>query len=192
MTQFAVRMIHEPEAEVAEVRLYSAIGQAVEGGMSASEFVSGLKQLPAHVHINMHYNSGGGNPFEAVAMATALKAHPGGYTAICDGVCASSATIPFSVATERKMRKGSMLMIHNPSLRMDGFVTEPELNKAANKLAAVTDSAVSFYVDSTGKSEDSIRRMMADETWLSPEEARNEGFATGTIGSGCCSGGAEF
>lgn len=183
MKQFAVKMMHEAGQNTAEVHLYNAIGSGFKGGVSAADFVGELKNLDESVHIEMHYNTGGGSPFEAVAMATALAAHPGGYTAIVDGLCASAATIPFSVAKVRRMRRGSMLMIHNPSQQADGLgsLTADDLRKVAAKLDAVTASAVGFYAESTGKSEQSILKMMNDETWLSPDEARQEGFVTETI-----------
>lgn len=182
MKEFAVRMLHEDGQKTAEVHLYNAIGGNFAGGVSASAFVDSIKGIPPDTHIEMHYNTAGGSPFEAVAMATALAAHPGGHTAIVDGLCASSATIPFSVASVRKMRKGSMLMIHEPwEVPTETPMRAADFSRKAVKLKAVTESAIGFYAEATGKSPESLAKMMADETWLSPEAAQQEGFATEEI-----------
>ncbi|WP_336206698.1 ATP-dependent Clp protease proteolytic subunit, partial [Leuconostoc suionicum] len=53
-----------------------------------------------------------------------------------------------------------------------------EMRKTADTLEKTGDSIVDIYSERTGISPDDIRNIMNDETWLSAEEAVEQGWAT--------------
>lgn len=156
----------------AELLLYDAIGGWF--GVDAKQFAQDLAAIDAEA-IVLRINSPGGDVFDARAMATAIKAHPGKITARIEGLCASAATYIATSCDEVEIAAGAFFMIHDPWTMAIG--SAPELRDTANLLDKVQGTLAADYASKTGKPVDEIKALMAAETWYSGQEAVDAGFA---------------
>jgi ATP-dependent Clp protease protease subunit len=77
---------------------------------------------------------------------------------------------------ERIMNESSLLMIHNAWTMAVG--NSAELRKQADDLEKITQASVEAYKSHSSISEEEIKELMDNETWILPEEALSYGFAT--------------
>jgi ATP-dependent Clp protease protease subunit len=179
----------DEEAEAAEeskdqatttalMRIYENIGEDFwsGGGVTAKRFADELASFGNIKRLNIHINSLGGDVFTAQAIHTIISDHNSKKTSYIDGVCASAATLIACGADQVIARHNTNYMIHEPwSLAVGDAGT---LRKAAADLDAVTVPILSVYKEQVkGKiSDGEIRQLMADETWMSADEALEYGF----------------
>ena len=138
---------------------------------TAASFQKDLKGLGEVSQINLHVNSPGGSVFEGIAIGNMLKKHNAHVTAYVDALAASIASVIVASCDEVIMPENSMLMIHNP---MSGiFGNASEMRKRADDLDKIAESSVITYLSKAGDklTEEKIKQIMADETWLSAQEA---------------------
>jgi ATP-dependent Clp protease protease subunit len=120
-------------------------------------------------------NSPGGECFAGAAIYNALREYSGHKTVRVDGVAASMASVIAMVGDEIHMSPGSTMMIHRPSVGAWGNVED--LKKAINMLEALEETIIPIYEKRTGLSKDAIFELLDKETWMSPTEAIELGFA---------------
>lgn len=125
--------------------------------------------------IRVRINSDGGDVLDGMTLYTMLKNHPAKVIAEVDGFCASIASVIAMAADEIVMGPGSHMMIHNPSA--GGRGEAHELRRQADNLDAMASQIADIYESRTGVGKDECLAMMADETWLTPDEAVARGFA---------------
>lgn len=147
-------------------------------GINAESFVTAVNDLKVKT-LNVRINSPGGDVFSARAMQTALRQHPANVVVHIDGLAASAATFLAMAAREVRISAGAFFMIHNGWTFL--FGNADELRKEANLLDAVDDSIANDYVSRTGLNKDVVITMMAEETWLSANDAVKHGFADQVI-----------
>lgn len=136
--------------------------------------INGLKDVDI---INVYINSYGGEVGEGLAIYNALKRHPAKVCTYCDGFAASIASVIFCAGYERYMYPASFLMIHNVWIYTAG--NADDLRKDADNLDKLSEGAVSVYLTVLkNAAEKELRDMLAAETWLTPHEALQYGFAT--------------
>lgn len=142
-------------------------------GITADELVAEIVniQTPA---INVHINSPGGNVFDGLAIANALKKHPATVTAINDSLAASIATIIMMGADARQAESNSLMMIHNAWGLAVG--DHHEMMKTAELLQKVTDTLAQEYANVGNLSKDEFLAAMDNETWYSAGEAADAGL----------------
>lgn len=160
----------ENEGDAASLYLYDAIGF---WNITAQEFVDQLNEIDAPV-INLYINSPGGDVFMARAMKTALERHSAKIIAHIDGIAASAASYLMMAAEEINIAEGAMVMIHNASGLCWG--NAESMRKTAGVLDKIDDTIVADYKKKTGLKESALKQMMADETWMKAEEAKDKGF----------------
>ena len=161
----------------AEIRIYGDIvDDTIWGGVSALSFAEEMDALGEVEKIKVYINSYGGSVSQGNAIYNMLKSHPAKVTTICDGFACSIASIIFLAGDFRIMNPGSILMIHEPWSRVTG--NADELAKEIEVLKKLTDQSVEIYARVTGLSQETIRQMLKEETWLLPQEAVELGFAT--------------
>lgn len=127
--------------------------------------------------INVYINSYGGEVAEALAIYSALKRNKATVHTYCDGFACSAATIIFAVGEKRTMGNIALLMIHN-CMSYVGYANSEEMRKAAEDNDKINQSSIEAYKKISTLSEDEIRDMMDNETWLTAEECLKFGFAT--------------
>lgn len=180
-----IRLAHEVcgiKDGVGEIRLYGEIvpsGWEYGEDKSAAGFLKEVKELQkgGAKSILLRINSPGGMCTDAVAMRSVI-ANAGfeSVTVRIEGMCASAATIPATIRGARvEIAEGSMYMVHNPWVSCVG--TADDLEAAAGRLRAISDTIAGFYSARTGMGEDEAHALMDAETWMTAEEAVEKGFA---------------
>ena len=119
--------------------------------------------------IELHINSPGGDAFEGMAIANAIRAYKGKTVGIIDGVCASAATMAAVTCGELRMHEASLFMVHEAATFAMGFAED--LEKQAGLLRQINDVLADMYERKTGASREQLAKWMADETWFTPAEA---------------------
>lgn len=123
----------------------------------------------------VHVNSSGGDVAEGLAIFNQLMEREEVVT-VCDGFACSMASAIFMAGKRRIMRPASLLMIHNAS--MDAGGNAEELRKAADDLETINNVAVSTYRSRISLSDEELKTLLDHETFITPEQAMEWGFAT--------------
>lgn len=159
----------------AKINIYEQIGESFwEEGISAKNFIAELDALDVDA-IDLHINSPGGSVFDGTAIYNSLKAHKANVIVTVDGIAASIASVIVMAGDTVRMPENAMLMIHDPYGMAVG--SSSVMRKAADTLEKIKDGIVSIYANKTKKDRAEIQQMMADETWISANEAVELGFA---------------
>lgn len=170
--------------DVATINIYGDIcSWAWEelGEVSSYNLSKQLDELTGVSQIDVYINSYGGEVAEGLAIYNALKrkAKSVKVNTYCDGFACSIASVIFMAGTERKMSKASLLMIHNAWTIAEGDAAA--LRKLADDMEIITSASVAAYMEVANISEVKLRHMMNKETWLTPENAVEIGFATSIV-----------
>lgn len=163
----------EGDASEATLYLYDVID--AYWGISAQMVAQAIAGLGKDVTLHLRINSPGGDVFEAEAMATAIRQHPGKTVAHIDGLAASAATRVASAAQEVEISEGSFYMIHNAWTIALG--DKRDMTAAAALLDKVDGTIVADYAKRTGETPEQIAAWMNDETWFTAQEAVDHKFA---------------
>lgn len=130
--------------------------------------------------INVYINSYGGEVAEGLAIYNALKRHKAKVTTYCDGFACSISSVIFMAGDERVMSNASLLMIHNALVSWTSGNAN-ELRKQADDLDVITQASINAYMESVNITEEELKNMLDAETWISPQDAIDKGFATSII-----------
>ena len=147
-----------------------------DSDMSANKLSKLLDELTDVSVINVCINSYGGEVAEGLAIYNALKRHKATIKTYCDGFACSIASVIFMAGDERIMGESSLLMIHNAWTWTQG--NAEELRKQADDLEKITQASVNAYKAHSTLTEEEIKALLDNETWILPEEAIEWGFAT--------------
>jgi ATP-dependent Clp protease, protease subunit len=142
-------------------------------GVDAQTFVKEFNAIDSDT-IHLRVNSPGGSVFDGTTIFNAIKQHKSKVTAHVDGLAASIASVIVLAADEVLMAENAFYMIHEPWSIMAG--SADELRKEAELLEKVRGTIAKTYMDKTGKEEEEILALMAEETWMTAEEALEFGF----------------
>lgn len=156
-----------PEAEIS---IYDQIGGF---GVSANEFIDGLKALGDVETINLRIASGGGSIVEGNTIFNALKRHSAKVITHIDSLAASMASVIAMAGDEVRMAENALLMIHNPWTASIGGAEQ--LRKDADLLDKMEANIRNSYARSN-KSAEELDELMAAETYFTAEEALEAGF----------------
>ena len=147
-----------------------------ESETSAEYFRKTLAEIPETDTIELHINSYGGSVKEGVAIYNQLKQKKcKEIVAYVDGFAYSIASIILQAADRRIMGLGTSLLIHNMWLSVSG--NAEELRKAADDLDVLMESNRQIYMEKVNIDEDQLIEMMNTETYLTPQQAVEMGFA---------------
>ncbi len=138
--------------------------------------------------IHLLIESPGGFLSDGLALYADLRARlRGGVTVTAEarGVVASAAVLPFLAADERGMSTGTQLMVHDPWSWVIAIGTADEIedgvSKSVSGLRASEKTLRDVMVERTGKSRQQVSAWLKAETWFSPDEAVEAGYATAVI-----------
>ena len=130
--------------------------------------------------INVHINSYGGEVAEGLAIYNMLRNHKAKVRTYCDGFACSIASVIFMAGDERIMGNASLLMVHNAWMWTYGNANQ--LRKDADDLDKITQASIEAYKVHVNITEEEIKELLDNETWLLPSEALEMGFATAIVG----------
>lgn len=147
-----------------------------ESETSAKYFKEALEEVSESDTIELHINSYGGSVKEGVAIYNLLKQKKcKEIVAYVDGIAYSIASIILQAADRRIMGLGTSILIHNIWLSIAG--NAEELRKAADDLDVLMESNKQIYLERVTITEEELTDMMNKETYLTPEQAVEMGFA---------------
>ena len=146
-----------------------------ESDVSGHELVQQLDQLDVDL-INVYINSYGGFVSEAWAIHNALKRHKAKIKTVCEGFACSAASLIFMAGDERIMLDTSALWIHNVQTFVAGDYKK--LQSEAEGAKKLNELGMQIYLEHVNLSKEELAAMMDKETWISPTEALEWGFAT--------------
>ena len=127
-------------------------------------------------NLTVHINSYGGSVSEGLAIYSLLRQFKGHLITIVDGFACSAASVIFMAGDERIVPESGILMIHNAWTSAQG--DSNAMKKAALDLEKITQPSVDIYCSKTGLSEEQIKKMMDEETWITSKEAYELNFST--------------
>ena len=167
----------EPFNMVTDLKGVRVLDLAIDGVIGAMTNTSSIiKSKLADKSIGtimLDINSPGGSVFEGMAILNALKDHPAKVHGKVSGLCASIASVILMGCDTIEMTKNSMIMMHMPMIETMG--NADELRKEALLLDRMKQNIVDAYKSKLKKDVD-VEGMLKEETWLSPEQAKDLGF----------------
>lgn len=164
-------------AKEADIYIYGDITSwtYLESDVSSYTLSREIKDIDADT-INVYINSYGGEVAEGLAIYNMLKRHKASVKTYCDGFGCSIASVIFMAGDERIMQPSSLLMIHNAI--QDATGNADELRKIADDLETISGVAFEAYRQHVNISDAELRGLLDAESWLTPDDAVQMGFAT--------------
>jgi ATP-dependent Clp protease, protease subunit len=158
------------------INMYDVVGQDYYsgGGITAKSVAAQIRAIGDRP-IEVHLNSPGGDMFEGIAIYNLLREHPQDVTVKVMGIAASAASIIAMAGNKIEIGAASFIMIHNCWVIAAG--NQNDLIGVAEWLKPFDIAMAALYSQQTGISFDDISKMMEAETWISGNEAIENGFA---------------
>lgn len=147
----------------------------LESDVSAYNLVEELNALDVD-YLDVYINSYGGEVAEGLAIYNALKRHKAEVTTFIDGFACSIASVIAMAGDKRVMYDSSLLMIHNAWTYVSG--NADDMRKTADDLDKITSASIAAYMSVVNITEEEVKSMLDDETWLKADEALEKGFVT--------------
>ncbi|TCI25564.1 Clp protease ClpP [Exiguobacterium sp. SH5S4] len=119
-------------------------------------------------------NSPGGSVFDASEIYTALKSYKGNVEVQIVGLAASAASIIAMAGDRVLMSPTAQMMIHNASAISGG--DHRDMKHTSDFLQGVDRTIADAYAKKSGLDYQELLAMMADETWLTPDKAKEVGL----------------
>ena len=185
--------IEEKKQEKEENKLMSSykieiLGEISEGYNSFNNFKTKIDEAKGQ-DIELFINSGGGSITEGIAMADLISTYPNSTTTTGIGLVGSIATVVLLAGKKVKMTENSFMMIHRPWSYSIG--NSEELEATAELLDKMEEKLLDIYVNAVNKRKGEemnlrkkIKKMMAAETWMTAEEAKDFGFIDEIVKTG--------
>jgi ATP-dependent Clp protease protease subunit len=165
-----------------EIVLYGTVGDSFwDEGFSALDVVQALAVLGRATDVTVRINSPGGNAYEGAAIFNALNSHSGAVNVVVDSVAASAASLIAMAGDSVTMRPGSVMMIHDPAAITFGDSAAHQ--KSIEALEALAGTYADVYAEKAGLTADEARADMVEETWFTPQQAVDRGYADGIGGA---------
>lgn len=162
------------DAELGEMRIYDEIGPAWWGLIDADTVMDALSKMDGKP-VTVRLNTPGGSVDEGIAIYNALKRHKGGVTTMVDSLAASMGSYLLQAGDRRIVASNAMVMIHDPWTIAYG--NAEELRKNADVLDKYAARMLPDYAERSGKTEDEVKAIMAEETWYAGKEIVDAGWA---------------
>ncbi|MFV9616170.1 MAG: head maturation protease, ClpP-related, partial [Gammaproteobacteria bacterium] len=150
------------------------IGDGWMGGLSAKRFADELNALGKLTEINVRINSPGGSVFDGVAIYNTLVKNGANIIVDIDGLAASISSVIAMAGNEIRIASNALLMIHDPWGVFAG--NADELRRQAELMDKVKGTLLDTYMNRAKASKKDVEQMMKDETWMTADEALENGF----------------
>ncbi len=160
------------------ITIYDEIGF---WGVTASDVRRTLDDVKGD-KILVRLNSPGGDAFDGIAIYNDLLAHPADVSVEITGLAASAASIIAMAGDTVKIAETGFIMIHNAWGIVLG--NQAEMLDFAEVLGMIDGAIGKTYHQRTGIDIKEIAAMMDAETWLTGEDAVDQGFADQLLADG--------
>ena len=168
--------VHKDSADKLIDELDSLYGsKAVAAQMSIGEVVCIADDALESVEVEI--NSPGGSVFEGQRIYSALRgmsARGIEVTTTVNGIAASMGSVILMAGDKRQMTHGSRIMIHEASTIVRGDART--LRQNADLLESISSEIAGIYAERSGGDEKAIRSLMFAETWMTADQAKENGF----------------
>jgi ATP-dependent Clp protease, protease subunit len=158
------------------ISIYEMIGEDpwTGEGFPTKRMAAALRNIgPREVTVKI--NSPGGDAFEGIAMYNLLREHPAKVTVEVMGMAASAASIIAMAGDTITMGLGTFMMVHNSWGVVVG--NRHDMRAGADLFDNFDSALADIYVARTGLKPAEVEMIMDDETFMSPQEAVDLGFA---------------
>lgn len=135
-----------------------------------------LKGFEDCSNIHLRINSYGGSVFAGQAIINMLDSYKAKKTAYIDGIAASMASVIAASCDEIIMPDNALMMVHKPLASVAGNATH--MREAAEMLDKAEQTLIAVYMRHFKGTEDELRNLLEEETWLTANEALQYGFIT--------------
>lgn len=139
--------------------------------------------------IHVYINSYGGDVNEGLAIYNNLKRSKAKIITYADGFACSIASVIFMAGDERIVSNASLMLIHNAWTYTQG--NAKELRKKADDLDVITQASINTYMTEVNISEEELKELLDNETWLTPQQALEWGFATSMVNAKVSDGASQ-
>lgn len=163
------------DAQTGVIEIFDSIG---EGGTTPARISGALRSI-GNRPVTVRLNSPGGNVFDGLAIFNLLREHTAGVMTQVLGLAASAASVIAMAGDEIQMARASELMIHRAQGGALG--NADTLRQMTVVLDQVDGVLAKLYAERTGLSSAEVTRLMAEETFMTAEEAVELGFADGLL-----------
>lgn len=174
--------IHAKKDDITKISIIGGIGKSLKGeGVSLEEIQSKIANIEGDIEVEI--NSLGGLGREGFLMYEALKNHKGNVSTKMIGMTASAGTYPFLSGITRKISANAKFLIHEAHVK-DVSGNAKKLQEIVDELEEYDEIQAEFYLpycEPKGKTLEDIKALMAEERWISSDEAIDWGFATEKI-----------
>lgn len=137
--------------------------------------VNGLiSQAKDNEELEVEINSGGGSVFAGSEIYTSLKSYKGNVIVKIVGLAASAASVIAMAGDKVLISPTGQIMIHNTASYTEG--NHNDMQHSADVLKNIDKTISNAYRLKTGKTNDELLALMDKETWLSPQQALDNGF----------------
>jgi ATP-dependent Clp protease protease subunit len=148
----------------------------LEVGVELIDVIQQVKKQPQATSFTVHINSEGGVVDTGFDIYNYLRSLQLPIKTVGSGLVASIATVIFMAGDTRILREGTQFMIHLPMGGAEG--TADQVEAYANEIRNAEKKLIDFYKKATNTTDEAIRPLLVNETWLTNDQAINLGFAT--------------
>lgn len=165
-----IRAEGDAGAKALEMQLYGIVGW----DLVASDVSRALAEAGDIDSIHLRINSQGGDVFEGLAIYNLLSQHKAKVNVTIDGLAASAASFIAMAGDRISMAESAMFMIHNAWGLAVG--NSDDMMETANLLDKIDGMLARIYAARTKLKQSRLRDMMDAETWMTGQEAKDQGF----------------
>ncbi|MGP1675898.1 MAG: head maturation protease, ClpP-related [Burkholderiales bacterium] len=159
-----------------EIEILGEIGESFwTDNFTTAKMVKDQLKVLAGDPVLVTINSPGGDAFEGIAIYNLLREYSGKVTVNVIGMAASAASIIAMAGDTVKMGEAAFLMIHSAWGVVMG--NENDMREMADVLDAIDQSVAGVYASRSGLPKADIIALMKKETWMTAQQAVDQGFA---------------
>lgn len=181
------------DGKSAKVNLYGEIveeaptdfwtGEKISGlFIELKSFLSDIETLSDMDKVSFYINSVGGNVDAGVSIFNKIRSLKAETTTIVDGLAASAASVVAQAGDHRQVSIGSQTMVHCASAGLMGYYNREDLSQVDRMLESTDKRIADILADRTGRNSKEIMKMMKNTSWMTADEAVEEGFADEVVG----------
>lgn len=173
--------------DVAEILIYGDICDTkwYDEDVTPKEIYNALSDLGKVKSLDVRICSYGGSVFAGNAIYSILNTfrekNNVTINVYIDGIAASMATGISSVGDKVYISENGTFMIHDPIASVTGNAND--FKKGIELLEHAKETLISNYMHRFNAGEEKLRELMAAESWLTAEEAKNYGFVDEITGA---------